>query len=74
MSTASLESFLKKYQTARSYNSKEIRLTITEAEELSTGIALAFSKLNNLQERIIDLQNQLLESSNNINISGGGFR
>lgn len=74
MSTASLESFLKKYQTARSYNSKEIRLTITEAEELSTGIALAFSKLNTLQEKIIDLQNQLLESSDNINISGGGFR
>ena len=74
MSTTALEAFVKKYQTARSYNSKEIRLTITEAEELSTGIALTLTKLTNLQERIIDLQHQLLESGQDIDISGGGFR
>lgn len=74
MSTTALESFVKKYQTARSYNSKEIRLTITEAEELSTGIAIALSKINGLQDSIIDLQHRLLESKNDIDISGGGFR
>lgn len=74
MSSTALETFVKKYQTARSYNSKEIRLTIAEAEELSTGIALAITKLNGLQERIIDLQHQLLESGHDIDISGGGFR
>lgn len=74
MSTTALETFIKKYQTAKSYNSKEIRLTILEAEELSTAIALSLSKLNLLQERIIDLQHQLLESGNDIDISGGGFR
>ena len=74
MSTTALESFIKKYQTARSYNSKEIRLTITEAEELNTGIAIALSKITGLQERIIDLQHQLLETGSEIDISGGGFR
>ena len=74
MSTSPLESFIKKYQTAKSYNSKEIRLTITEAEELSTAIALALSKISNSQERIIELQERLLDKSLEVDISGGGFR
>jgi hypothetical protein len=74
MSTTALETFIKKYQTARSYNSKEIRLTITEAEELSTAIAVALVKITNNQDRIIDLQEKLLDKSFDVDISGGGFR
>jgi len=73
MSTAPLETFIKKYQTARNYNSKEIRLTIQESEELSTAIALLLSKTNSLNEKIIELQAKLLEDKTEINLSGGKF-
>jgi hypothetical protein len=74
MSTSPLEAFIKKYQTAKSYNSKEIRLTVAEAEELSTAIALALSKIANNQDKIIELQERLLDKSLEVDISGGGFR
>ena len=51
-----------------------MRLTVTEAEELSTAIALALSKIANSQERIIELQERLLDKSLEVDISGGGFR
>ena len=73
MSTAPLESFIKKYQTARSYNSKEIRLTISEAEELSTAIALVLASTNTLNSKIIELQDRLLQDRSEIEVSGGSF-
>ena len=77
MSTSALEGFIKKYQTARSYNSKEIRLTLQDAEELSTAIALVLANVNTLSERVIQLQEQLLQSSSitaqNLTVSGGKF-
>lgn len=73
MSTAPLESFIKKYQTARSYNSKEIRLTLAEAEEISTAIGLVLANRNTLNERIISLQEQLLAEKTEIEVTGGSF-
>ncbi|MBX9699949.1 MAG: hypothetical protein K2X74_10970 [Acetobacteraceae bacterium] len=73
MSTAALEEFIKKYQTAKNHNSKEIRLTTKESEELSTAIALLLSKTNSLNEKIIELQNKLLQEKSEINLSGGNF-
>jgi uncharacterized protein YueI len=73
MSTAALERFIKKYQTANSYNSKEIRLTLAESEEISTAIALVLANTNVLNERIISLQEQLLSEKNEIEITGGSF-
>lgn len=73
MSTAALEEFVKKYQTARSYNSKEIRLTIKEAEELCTGISLLLSKTEVLSSKVIELQDRLLQEKNTIEMSGGNF-
>ena len=77
MSTSALEGFVKKYQTARSYNSKEIRLTLQDAEELSTAIALVLANVNTLSERVIQLQDQLLQSnslvSKELTVSGGRF-
>jgi hypothetical protein len=74
MSTSALEVFIKKYQTARNYNSKEIRLTMQDAEELSTAIALALSNVNTLSEKVIKLQDQLLADKTEIDLSGGSFR
>ena len=73
MSVASLESFIKKYQTARNYNSKEIRLTINEAEELSTAIALLLASSVDLGSKIIELQEILLSQKNEIEVTGGSF-
>ena len=73
MSTAPLEQFIKKYQTARNYNSKEIRLTISEAEELSTAVALLLASTSTLTSRIIALQDQLLADRNEIEVTGGSF-
>lgn len=69
---AGLESFLVKYQTARNYNSKEIRLTMQEAEALSIAISRMLSKESELSQKVINLQDQLI---NGIEISqdGGQF-
>jgi len=73
MSTAALESFIKKYQTARNYNSKEIRLTLQDAEELSTALALILVNINSLSAKIIQLQDQILANQSEIDLSGGSF-
>jgi hypothetical protein len=73
MSTGALESFIKKYQTARNYNSKEIRLTLQDAEEISTAIALTLASINSLSAKIIQLQDQLLADKSEIDLSGGSF-
>lgn len=73
MSFAPLEDFVKKYQTGKAHNSKELRLTIRESEELSTAIALVLSSTIELQSKIIELQERLLEDRNEIKISGGVF-
>lgn len=73
MSTAALESFIKKYQTAKNHNSKEIRLTIQEAENLSTAIALVLSNTVQYQTQIMELQQKLLDEKREIIVSGGSF-
>lgn len=73
MSTAPLETFIKKFQTAKNYNSKELRLTLAEAEELSMAIALLLSSTSSMKDRIIDLQNQAMESQLDLKIAGGSF-
>jgi archaellum component FlaC len=77
MSTSALEGFIKKYQTAKSYNSKEIRLSLQDAEELSTAIALVLANVNTLSGKVIDLQEKLLQNSSitsqNLTVSGGKF-
>lgn len=66
MNSLPLDQFIKKYQTAKNYNSKELRITLQEAEELSSAIASLLSNVVILQEKIIDLQDKLL----NINVEG----
>ena len=73
MSISTLESFIKKYQTAKNHNSKEIRFTIQESEELALALASVLSNVNSLALKVIDLQNQLLEDNSTIDLSGGAF-
>lgn len=73
MSNAEIESFLKKYQTAKAYNSKEIRLTISEAEQLTVALSLLLSQNSTLATKVIYLQEKLLEDKSEIKITGGNF-
>lgn len=73
MSTAILEQFIKKYQTARAYNSKEIRLTLLEAEELNNAIAILLAQQSTLTSKVVELQDKLLFEKVEIQVSGGSF-
>lgn len=73
MSTAILEQFIKKYQTAKSYNSKEIRLTLLEAEELNNAIAILLTQHSTLSAKVIELQDKLLLDKVEVQVSGGSF-
>lgn len=74
MSTSAIEQFIKKYQTAKNYNSKEIRFTISEAEDLSIALSLLLTKNESLSSKIIELQDSLLNINSDIDMSGGTFR
>lgn len=65
--------FLEKYQNAKNFNSKELRLTIQEAERLSVAIGLMLSRYKELSDRVISLQEQLLTPDEEFGISGGDF-
>lgn len=67
-----LGEFLNKFQTAKNYNSKEMRLTIQEAEQLSLGIARVLARQAVLADRVIALQDQIM---NGVEVAqdGGSF-
>lgn len=72
LTTEGIQDFLEKYKNAKGFNSKELRLTIQEAERLTTGIALLLSRYQQLTDKVIELQDQLLEPQEVV-MSGGGF-
>ena len=67
-----IELFLAKFKNARGFNSKEIRLTIQEAEELSIGIALLLNRYAKLSDKVIELEDEL-SNPGDTTISGGKF-
>ena len=66
-----IRSFLDKCRVAKNAQSKEIRLTIQDAEQLSMAIGILLSKELSLAEQVISLQSQLL--NNDMQQDGGGF-
>ena len=68
----SLVEFLNKFQIAKNYNSKEIRLTIQEAEQLSLGIARLLARHSVLADQVIELQSQVI-SGIEVSQDGGKF-
>lgn len=70
--TAGLEEFINKYQTARNYQSKEIRLTMQDAEALSIAISKMLIRESALSSKVIELQNQIL-SGVEVTQDGGSF-
>jgi hypothetical protein len=66
-----IRGFLEKYRIAKNSNSKEIRLTINEAEQLSAALAVLLSRENELLSKIAGLQETVLSSE--IGRDGGQF-
>lgn len=58
--TAAISSLISKIQVAKNYNSKEIRLTIEEADEISAAITQMLIKEIDLSRKVIDLQDQIM--------------
>jgi hypothetical protein len=66
-----LRSFLDKCRVAKSAQSKEIRLTIQEAEHLGAAIGILLARELEMAEQIISLQSQILGAE--VQQDGGGF-
>lgn len=69
--TLQIRSFLDKVRIAKSASSKEIRLTIQEAEQLGLALGTLLAKELELADQIIDLQNQILSAE--LQQDGGRF-
>lgn len=69
--TKQIRGFLEKYRIAKNANSKEIRLTINEAEQLSAALAVLLSRENELLAKVVNLQETVLGSE--IGRDGGQF-
>lgn len=73
-----IDQFIKRVQTAKDVNSKEIRLSILEAENLALGLVALLSNQLVLSQKIIDLQEKIIQNATeqplNMDLSGGSFR
>ena len=70
--TAAISSLISKIQVAKNYNSKEIRLTIDEADEINAAITQMLIKEIDLSRKVIDLQQQIMNGVE-VKQDGGSF-
>lgn len=69
---SALIDFTEKYRTARNFNSKEIRLTIQEAEQIAIAISIMFGQETELSRKVIALQEQI-QNGIEVRQDGGKF-
>jgi len=74
MDLTALQEFQKQYKTARDHNSKEIRLTIAQAERLSLAVSEVTGAMMILQSDLIHAQQQLIDAVSNPKIDWNGGR
>lgn len=70
--TAALSAFISKVQVAKNYNSKEIRLTIEEADEINAAFSQMMLREIDLSQKVIDLQTQIMNGVE-VKQDGGSF-
>jgi len=63
--------FLEKHRVAKISNSREIRLTMHDADLLSASIAVLLAQQATLSQKIMDLQQQIISAE--IKQDGGRF-
>lgn len=79
VNTQILDKFLKTVRTAKDYNSKEVRLSILDADALSDCLAQLLVQERHNVHMIMQLQDKLIKQqetvpvSSDINLNGGGF-
>jgi hypothetical protein len=66
-----VRSFLEKHRTAKIANSREIRLTMQDADILAASIAVMLARESEMAHKIVDLQNQIMTAE--IKQDGGRF-
>ena len=74
MDLTALQEFQKQYRTARDHNSKELRLTIAQAERLSLAVSEVSIVIAQLQADLLQSQQQLIDAVNNPKIDWNGGR
>ena len=80
MATDAIEKFLNRYDRAVHGRSKEVRLQMDEAKNLTHELAILLGRTATLAEKVIELQDKLLtekdkkpERSITVDMDGGGF-
>lgn len=75
--TTAVDKFLKTVKTAKDYNSKEVKITIQDAEQLMLSITHMLNQEREMVQKIMVLQDRLINSLNDaprdVNLNGGGF-
>jgi len=73
-----INQFVKLVNTARDYNSKEIRMSREDAEALALSLTGLLSRDLTLAQKVMDLQDKLVSQlqavPKNLDLNGGGFR
>lgn len=69
---AEISAFINKIKVAKNYNSKEIRLTLEEADAISMEITKMLIKELDLSKKVIDLQTQIMNGVE-VKQDGGNF-
>ena len=75
--TTAVDRFLKTVKTARDYNSKEVRLSTTDAEQLALSLATVLNQERELTQLVMQLQQRILNTESSaprdISQNGGSF-
>jgi hypothetical protein len=75
--TAAVDKFLRLVKTARDHNSKELKMSVVDAEALAISLATVLNQERELAVKLLACQSQLVNSVNRepteISLNGGGF-
>lgn len=75
--TTAVDRFLKTVKTARDYNSKEVRLSTADAEQLALSLATVLNQERELTQLVMQLQQRILNTESSaprdISLNGGSF-
>lgn len=73
-----IDKFVKQTQIAKDYNSKEVRMSTQDAEQLVFGITLLLNSNINMMQKVMELQDRLIQQQSvqprNMDLNGGSFR
>lgn len=74
MDIQAIQDFQNSYRAARDSNSREIRLTVNQAQKLNDSIGAVLAELVKLQNQTITLQEQLNDALKNPTMDWNGGR